>query len=65
MSAGGEMLRVGAGGEGRGGVGPPGVTVRVKEACGVEFPLESWARQETVCVPTRNSPPEGRLQTRL
>ena len=44
---------------------PPPVTVMVKEACGVELPAESWARQETVWEPTVNWLPEERLQTRL
>jgi hypothetical protein len=40
-------------------------TVTVNDACGVESPAASWARQLTVCEPTVKSPPEGRLQTKL
>lgn len=44
---------------------PAGVTVSWNDACGVESPLESCARHDTVCAPTKNSPPDGKLHTRL
>ena len=58
MSAGAEMLSVAGGGGGGGGVGPPGVTVTVNDAVGVESPTESCARQLTWCEPTVNRLPE-------